>query len=122
MKLFKKYFGDRIVVDVMVGICVHDPDILLKPPNNVKNTAIKSLRVAFKNASLSPNAKTAYLIAQGSMTFKQSEEQASKDLPEQMQLFMNKNGFDLNKYDIKFFSEDLRENIKVLWATAIRKE
>ena len=121
MSFFKHILGSRMVVDVMVGICVHDPDILLQPPSNVKDTAMKSLSAAIKNASLSSSAKTAYLITQGAMNFKESEEEASKDLPEQIKLFMNKNGFDQNKYDIQTFSEDLRNEIKVLWAVAIRR-
>ena len=80
----------------MVGICVHNPDIFLEPPSNVKDTANKSLSENMQTASLSSEAKTAYLITQGAMSFNESEKQAKNDLPEQMNQFMNQNGFEPN--------------------------
>lgn len=109
------------VVDVMVGICVHNPDIFLEPPSNVKDTANNSLIENIQGASLSSDAKTTYLITQGAMSFTESEQQVKNDLPEQMNQFMKKNGFEPDEYEIQFFSEKLREDIKVLWAIAIRK-
>lgn len=121
MSFFKRIFGSKMVVDAMVGICVHDPGICLEPPSNVKNTAMQSLSAAMRKASLSKDARTAYLIAQGAMSFEESEKQASHDLPEQMRQFMKKNGLEPDAYDIQFFSEVLRDDIKVLWAIAVRK-
>lgn len=109
-----------MVVDAMIGICVHDPDIYLEPPSNVRNIAAQSLSEAMKKASLSSNAKTAYLIAQGTISFEESEKQASKDLPEQMNKFLKQNDFDPDVYEIHYFSEDLRDDIKVLWAIAVQ--
>ena len=124
MGIFAKLPGgskSEMIVDAMVGICVHDPDILLSPPSNTRKTAESSLKKALGKATLSPTAKTAYFIAQGSLDFKASEEQASKDLAEQLQLFLVSSGIEPNQYDMKFFSEDLRSDIKVLWAAAVRK-
>lgn len=109
------------VVDVMVGICVHNPDVYLEAPRNVKDTANKSLRENVQRALLSSDAKIAYFITQGAMSFTESEEQAKNDLPEQMNQFMKQNGFDPNEHEIQFFSEKLREDIKVLWSIAIRQ-
>lgn len=120
MSFFKKIFGNQMVVDAMIGICVHDPDIYLEPPSNVRNIAAQSLSEAMKKASLSSNAKTAYLIAQGTISFEESEKQASKDLPEQMNKFLKQNDFDPDVYEIHYFSEDLRDDIKVLWAIAVQ--
>jgi len=121
MSFFKRLFGSEMVVDAMVGICVHDPDIFLEPPSNVRITASQSLSTAMKNASLSGDAKTAYFIVQGSMSFEEREKLASNDLPEQMNQFMKNNALKRDAYDIQFFSEDLRHDIKVLWAVAVRK-
>ncbi len=121
MGVFDKLFGGGKVVDVMIGICVHDPDILLQPPSNVKSIAMQSLQDGIKNASLSPNAKTAYLIARGTNDFAASEKQAAKDLPGQMTEFMKQNGFDPDKYTLEYFTEELQSEIKVLWAAAVKK-
>jgi len=112
---------DKKVVDAMLGICVHNPDILLEAPSNVRNTANESLMKNMQGASLSSNAKTGYAITQGALSFDESEKQATNDLPEQMNQFMSQNGFDPAEYEIQNFSEKLREDIKVLWAAAIRK-
>ena len=113
--------SNKIIVDAMVGICIKNPDLFLTPPSNVRNIAEGSLSEFLKNAMLSPNAKTAYIIAQGSLSFKESEKQASQDLPVQMNNFMINNGLESSKYDIKYFSENLRSDIKVLWAVAVQK-
>lgn len=112
---------DQKVVDAMLGICVHNPDILLESPSNVRNTANESLMKNMQSASLSSNAKTAYVIPQGALSFNESEKQATIDLPEQMNQFMSQNGFEPAEYEIQNFSEKLREDIKVLWSAAIRK-
>ena len=109
------------VVDVMIGICVHNPDVYLEPPSNVKDTANKSLSENVQKALLSSDAKTAYYITQGTLSFTESEAKAKIDLPEQMNQFMTKNGFEPNDYEIQFFSEKLRDDIRVLWSIAIRK-
>ena len=48
MGLFEKKPGHSMVVDAMVGICAHDPGILLQPPSNVKDIAEKSLATYLK--------------------------------------------------------------------------
>ena len=108
-------------VDAMIAICVHDPDVYLQPPTNVKDIAIQTLERLFKGYTLSSNAKVAYLISQGRLSFVESEKKASKDLPEQMKNFMTNNGLEPNKYNFRFSSENLRANIKVLWTIAVKK-
>lgn len=112
---------DQKMVDAMMGICVHNPNILLEAPKDVRNTANESLMKHMEGASLSSKAKTAYVIAQGALSFDDSEKQATNDLPEQMNQFMSQNGFDPAEYEVQNFSEELRADIKVLWAAAIRK-
>ncbi|MCG7850958.1 MAG: hypothetical protein MIO92_00390 [Methanosarcinaceae archaeon] len=112
----------KVIVDAMLGICAHDPDVLLAPPSNIKSTAEGSLNRGLVNASLSVDAKTGYVLTQGGINFTTVEQNAQTDLPEQMRLFMEKNGLDTGKYEIKYFSENLRDDIKVLWAAAVRKK
>ena len=112
----------KVIVDAMLGICAHDPDVYLLPPSNIKSVAEGSLNRGLVNASLSVDAKTGYILTQGGVNFMTVKQNAKRDLPEQMHLFMETNGLDIGKYEIKYFSENLRDDIKVLWAAAARKK
>lgn len=113
--------GVKPMADAMLGICVHDPLIALQPPSNVKYIASKSLEKSAIKASLSPHVKTAYYIAQGAKSMDLSQQQAEKDLPEQMDLFMKRHGLKKEKYKLLFFTDELRSDIKVLWSVAVRE-
>lgn len=120
MNFIKKLFSGNMNVDAMLGICVHDPDIFLESPSNVKDTAMKSLGQLFKGYTLSPNAKVSYLISQGNLSFVESEKKASKDLPEQLKEYILNIGLKPEEYEFKYSSENLRDDIKVLWGIAIK--
>lgn len=107
-------------VEAMVGICVHDPALLLEPPSNVSKIARESLARSLRWASLAQDAKTAYMIARGGMPFEESERQARVALPYQMQTWMRAQGLEPDVYEYEFFDESLRNDVKVLWGVATR--
>jgi len=113
---------EALVVDAMIGICVHDPDTLVEPPSVVRDWATKALAGQIKDASLSPVAKTAFLMTQGAMSYAESEKAAAADLPEQMREFMVSSGLDPAAYDLRSFTEELRADLKILCMAAVRKE
>ena len=110
-----------IEVDAMIGICVHNPDTYIEPPSNVRQTALTALANSRSNARLSEGAKVEFLIAQGAKPFGESEILAQQDLPKQLHQFMDQNGLDPDAYEVDRFSEQLAEEVKVLWATAAPK-
>ncbi len=126
MGILSKLFGgpreSPVVVDAMLGMCVHDPDVLIDPPSNVKQTATKALGEAVRNASLSPNAKVGFAVSHGRLAFAECEKQASEDLPNQLRDFMRNSGLSPDDYDLRSFSEELRSDIKILWALATKKQ
>ena len=120
-KKMKADAAKQLVVDAMVGICAHDPDVYLTPPSDIKSIAADSLTRGLNNASLSNDAKAAYLITQGGVNFAEVSKNAERDLPNQMETFMAKNGLKIENYELKFFSDKLRDDIKVFWVVAARK-
>lgn len=114
--------NQSLVVDVMIGICTHEPDIFIEPPSNVRERASIVLKENMKNTSLSPDAKVGFFIAQGHLSFSESKAEASKDLPEQLKNFMIENNVPLDNYNLQFFSEKPSSDIKILWAVATRKK
>jgi hypothetical protein len=113
---------EALVVDAVVGICVHDPDTLVEPPRVVRDWATKALAGQIKDASLSPEAKTAFLMTQGAASFEESAKTAAADLPEQMRQFMVSSGLDPAAYDLQSFTEELRADLKILCMAAVRKQ
>jgi len=101
---------------------VHSPDSLIEQPSNVRQWATEVLGMNFKNSTLSSNAKVGFVMAQGRLSFEESLEQVKKDLPEQMRLFMTNNGLEPSAYDMPSFSEDLRNDLKILCMAAIRSK
>ncbi len=126
MGILSKLFGASrqppTIVDAMMGICVHDPDVFIEPPSNVKQTAGEALRDAVQNGSLSPTAKVGFAVACGAMAFAESEKAAAEDLPKQLRGFMKENGLSLDDYDLRTFSEELRADLKILWAYAAKRQ
>ena len=112
--------GKDKVVDAMIGICVHNPRTFIEPPSNVKQTAAYSLSEGIKGASLSPNAKTAFMIVQGNQSFEDSEKQARIDLPDQLKKWMKQQGLSPDNYTFDYFDESLQSDLKILWGVAIK--
>jgi hypothetical protein len=108
-----------MIVEAMIGICVHDPDVLIEPPSNVRDTAVTALGKQMGGASLPSTAHVAFMMAHGGLPFAESEEKASRDLQTQIGLVMLQRKLLPSDYSIKYFSESLRSDIKILWAAAI---
>lgn len=111
-----------LLVDAMIGLCVHEPNTLIDPPGNVKQFFENVLNDHFDKVSLSPIAKVGFLMTQGAMSFAESEKVAWKDLPDQILNFMTSNSLDPNAYEMKTFSEDLGKNLKILFIAAFHKD
>jgi HEAT repeat protein len=111
-----------MIVDAMIGICVHDPDTLVQRPSVIRDWAARSLAGQLPGASLSADAKTGYIDALGAQSFEESERQAARDLPGQMREFMESNGLDPDAYQMRTYTDELRPNLKILVMAAVRRE
>jgi hypothetical protein len=105
----------------MIGICVHDPDTFIEQPSNIRQWASEVLSSELSDAKLSEDAKVGFVMAQGALAFEESEKKAKKDLPEQMRSFMTTNGLNADAYTMKVFSEDLKQDLKILCMAAVKE-
>ena len=105
----------------MMEICVHHPDTSIEQPSNIRQWASDVLSNELADAKLSADAKVGFVMAQGALAFEESETKAKKDLPEQMRNFMTNNGLDADAYTMKVFSEELRQDLKILCMAAVKE-
>ena len=117
----KNIAKEDFVIDAMIGICIHDPETIVKPPSNVRDWASEALTGNGKSGLLSPDAKIGFFITQGSFSFEESEKIAFVDLPEQMKTYMLKNDLDPSAYNMDSFTHMWRSDLKVLCMIAARK-
>lgn len=110
-----------LVVEAMAGVCVHDAQINVTRPDNLRVSALLALTQGFSGASLAPDARLVFRVVPSASNIDDAARQASNDLPDQLRSLLAQNQLEPKNYDLRVLATDTRPTLRIMWIAATAK-